>query len=264
MSRRRRRSCRSCAGCSASMARRSSSSRMTSGSRPMSATRSRSSMRARSWSAARRASVARAAPSLYAGAAGGQSAARRYALPARHAAGPDAGPRGARRLPGCRFAPRCPTAIPPAATRRHRFAKSRPATMCAARRPAAALLPRPCRAPRRAGADGRGSGPRRRAAAKHYPGRRDWLGRRAPGVDAVLSASLSVRPGEFVGIVGESGSGKSTLARSSWGSKRRTSGRILVDGQDVSARAPRPGRSGSARCRWCSRTRNRRSIPAAR
>ncbi len=47
------------------------------------------------------------------------------------------------RLPGCRFTPRCPTAIPPAATRRHPFAKSRPAITCAARRPAAALLPRP-------------------------------------------------------------------------------------------------------------------------
>jgi len=42
--------------------------------------------------------------------------------------------------------------------------------------------------------------------------RRDWLGR-AHRSAALHDASLSVRPGETVGIVGESGSGKSTFAR---------------------------------------------------
>jgi peptide/nickel transport system ATP-binding protein len=51
-------------------------------------------------------------------------------------------------------------------------------------------------------------------------------------------ANLSVRAGEFVGVVGESGSGKSTLARLVMGLDAPTSGRILVDGTDVSA----PGR----------------------
>ena len=72
---------------------------------------------------------------------------------------------------------------------------------------------------------------------KHYPGKRDWLGRRHPGLDAVKGATVSVGPGEFVGVVGESGSGKSTLARLVMGLESATNGRILVDGVDVTANA---------------------------
>lgn len=42
--------------------------------------------------------------------------------------------------------------------------------------------------------------------------------------------TLSIRPGEFVGIVGANGSGKTTLARLLNGSLQPTSGRLLVDG----------------------------------
>jgi len=49
-------------------------------------------------------------------------------------------------------------------------------------------------------------------------------------VDAVVSANLAVRPGDFVAIVGESGSGKSTLARMLLGLIPVTSGTIQLDG----------------------------------
>ncbi|GAB3753560.1 ATP-binding cassette domain-containing protein [Microlunatus parietis] len=52
---------------------------------------------------------------------------------------------------------------------------------------------------------------------------------------AVDDVSLDVRRGETVGIVGESGSGKSTLARLIMGLQPVTSGRILFEGQELSA-----------------------------
>lgn len=42
--------------------------------------------------------------------------------------------------------------------------------------------------------------------------------------------TLSIRPGEFIGIVGANGSGKTTLARLMNGSLQPTSGMLLVDG----------------------------------
>ncbi|WP_431875366.1 ABC transporter ATP-binding protein [Amycolatopsis sacchari] len=61
---------------------------------------------------------------------------------------------------------------------------------------------------------------------------------------AVLSGvSLSVSPGEIVGIVGETGSGKSTLARAVLGLVRASAGRIVVDGEDVTGYRARQWRS---------------------
>ncbi|WP_406296332.1 ABC transporter ATP-binding protein [Embleya sp. NBC_00888] len=51
-----------------------------------------------------------------------------------------------------------------------------------------------------------------------------------PLVDAV---SLTVEPGEVVGLLGPNGSGKSTLLRSVYRVNRPTSGRVLLDGEDV-------------------------------
>ena len=59
---------------------------------------------------------------------------------------------------------------------------------------------------------------------KTYPG-----GRQA----ALSDVTVGIEPGEFVFLVGPSGSGKSTFLRLVLREHRATSGRVLVDGQDV-------------------------------
>lgn len=53
-------------------------------------------------------------------------------------------------------------------------------------------------------------------------------------INAVDDVSFSVEKGEFVAIVGASGSGKSTLLHLIGGVDRPTSGKIFVDGNDIS------------------------------
>ena len=50
---------------------------------------------------------------------------------------------------------------------------------------------------------------------------------------ALDNVSFAVNKGEFIGIIGHTGSGKSTLMQQLNGLLKPTSGRILLDGQDI-------------------------------
>jgi iron complex transport system ATP-binding protein len=56
----------------------------------------------------------------------------------------------------------------------------------------------------------------------------------AGGRTLVDRVSLRVDPGEVVGLVGPNGAGKSTLLRTVYRALRPTSGRVLLEGEDVS------------------------------
>ena len=63
------------------------------------------------------------------------------------------------------------------------------------------------------------------------------VGRRA--LTAVRGVSLTLHPGESLGVVGESGSGKSTLGRIAAGLLAPTSGTVRLAGRDLTADGPR-------------------------
>ena len=68
---------------------------------------------------------------------------------------------------------------------------------------------------------------------KHFPIKAGILKRTVGQVRAVDGVSLTIQPGETVGVVGESGCGKTTLGRTIMKLLEPTSGRIVFDGRDI-------------------------------
>ncbi|WP_067822078.1 ABC transporter ATP-binding protein [Nocardia inohanensis] len=66
----------------------------------------------------------------------------------------------------------------------------------------------------------------------------DAISKRFAGTDAVKAVTLDIADGEFLVLLGPSGCGKSTLLRLIAGLEEPTSGRILLDGTDISQEPP--------------------------
>jgi ribose transport system ATP-binding protein len=65
------------------------------------------------------------------------------------------------------------------------------------------------------------------------------VSKRFPGVQALESVSLDIRPGEVHAIAGENGAGKSTLMKLLSALERPSAGQICVSGEEVRLRNPR-------------------------
>ena len=59
----------------------------------------------------------------------------------------------------------------------------------------------------------------------------DAVSKSFPGVRALASVSLELRPGEIHALMGENGAGKSTLIKIITGLYRPDAGRVLLDGR---------------------------------
>jgi oligopeptide/dipeptide ABC transporter ATP-binding protein len=70
-------------------------------------------------------------------------------------------------------------------------------------------------------------------AAVHFRSRGGFLRKAGPALKAVDGVTLSVQPGETLGLVGESGCGKSTLANAILGLVPLVGGTITVAGREV-------------------------------
>lgn len=76
-----------------------------------------------------------------------------------------------------------------------------------------------------------------RGLVKHFPLKKDLLGRGAGVVRAVDGVSFDVFQGETLGVVGESGCGKSTTARLLMQLIAHDQGELVFDGQTVGSKS---------------------------
>ena len=67
----------------------------------------------------------------------------------------------------------------------------------------------------------------------------DGVGKSYPGVRALADVSLTIAPGEVLGLAGENGAGKSTLIKILAGIEVADTGRVLIHGREVVFRTPR-------------------------
>jgi ABC-type uncharacterized transport system ATPase subunit len=67
----------------------------------------------------------------------------------------------------------------------------------------------------------------------------DGVTKRFAGFVAVDGVSLTVRPGEIVGLIGANGAGKTTLLHTVYGRHRSDGGRVSFLGRDVTTLSPR-------------------------
>lgn len=70
---------------------------------------------------------------------------------------------------------------------------------------------------------------------KYYPVNNSAISKNKEMVHAVDDVSFYIEEGETLGIVGESGCGKSTIGRQIMALERPSAGKILYDGQDITA-----------------------------
>lgn len=72
--------------------------------------------------------------------------------------------------------------------------------------------------------------------------------KRFPGVVALKDMSLSVKPGEILGLIGENGAGKSTLIKVLTGVHEADEGHILVEGKEMTFRSPNDSAAAGIAC----------------